>query len=105
MQYTASLVPRTFPTLPAPPRTDISRHIIYADAQQALHSYAMAQKRASVIAVPNPATKTNETKLRLGKDEVDILEHEFKKNPNPTTQTKRHLAEDMRVDLARINVL
>ncbi|KAG9232902.1 hypothetical protein BJ875DRAFT_379724 [Amylocarpus encephaloides] len=49
-------------------------------------------------------TKTNDTKPRLGKDEVDILEGEFKKNPKPTTQIKRGFAEDMGVDLARINV-
>ncbi|PMD48735.1 hypothetical protein L207DRAFT_414098 [Hyaloscypha variabilis F] len=49
------------------------------------------------------APRTNETKPRLGKDEVDILEREFKKNPKPTTQTKRQFAEDMGVELARIN--
>lgn len=62
----------------------------------------MAQHTAPMIAMPNP-TKSNETKPRLGKDEVDILEREFKKNPKPTTQTKRQFAEDMGVDLARIN--
>jgi Homeodomain len=68
----------------------------YADIHQ---TYAMAQQ------IPLPtAPKTNETKPRLGKDEVDILEREFKKNPKPTTQTKRQFAEDMGVELARINV-
>ncbi len=62
----------------------------------------MAQS-APMITMPNTA-KQNETKPRLGKDEVDILEREFKKNPKPTTQTKRQFAEDMGVDLARINV-
>lgn len=62
----------------------------------------MAQQNSSMIALP-PA-KTNETKPRLGKDEVDILELEFRKNPKPTTQVKRGFAEDMGVDLARINV-
>ncbi|KAI9644995.1 hypothetical protein NHQ30_007031 [Ciborinia camelliae] len=47
--------------------------------------------------------KTNETKPRLGKEEVDILEREFIRNPKPTTQTKRGFAEDMGVDLSRIN--
>ena len=54
--------------------------------------------------MPNHPAKTNETKPRLGKDEVEILEREFKKNPKPTTQTKRQFAEDMGVELARINV-
>jgi len=68
----------------------------YADIHQ---TYAMQQQ------IPLPTTtKTNETKPRLGKDEVDILEREFKKNPKPTTQTKRQFAEDMGVELARINV-
>ncbi len=71
----------------------------YNDAHQ---TYAMAQS-APMITIPNVA-KQNETKPRLGKDEVDILEREFKKNPKPTTQTKRQFAEDMGVDLARINV-
>ncbi|CZT50291.1 uncharacterized protein RSE6_11247 [Rhynchosporium secalis] len=70
----------------------------YSDVHQ---SYAMAQP-APMIAMPNIA-KANETKPRLGKDEVDILEREFKKNPKPTTQTKRQFAEEMGVDLARIN--
>lgn len=57
-----------------------------------------------MITMPSHQTKTNETKPRLGKDEVEILEREFKKNPKPTTQTKRGFAEDMGVELARINV-
>jgi hypothetical protein len=68
----------------------------YADMQ----SYAMAQQQIA----PPTAPRINETKPRLGKDEVDILEREFKKNPKPTTQTKRQFAEDMGVELARINV-
>jgi hypothetical protein len=60
-------------------------------------------QQSSMIAMPNPV-RTNETKPRLGKDEVDILEREFSKNPKPSTQTKRGFAEDMGVDLARINV-
>jgi len=76
----------------------------YADAQHNLHNYAMAHQSSSMMGMPTSTTKTNETKPRLGKDEVEILEREFKKNPKPTTQTKRQFAEDMAVDLARINV-
>ena len=71
--------------------------------QHLQHSYAMAQQ-TTMITMPNHQTKTNETKPRLGKEEVEILEREFKKNPKPTTQTKRGFAEDMGVELARINV-
>ncbi|PBP28301.1 hypothetical protein BUE80_DR000643 [Diplocarpon rosae] len=70
----------------------------YNDGHQ---KYAMSHP-AQLIVMPNCA-KANETKPRLGKDEVDILEREFKKNPKPTTLTKRQFAEDMGVDLARIN--
>ena len=48
--------------------------------------------------------KANETKPRLGRHEVENLEHKFKKNPKPTTKTKQHFAEDMGVELAQINV-
>lgn len=77
----------------------------YSDSHhQHLHSYALAQQSSTMIAMPNHQTKANETKPRLGKDEVEILEREFKKNPKPTTQTKRQFADDMGVELPRINV-
>lgn len=44
-----------------------------------------------------------EAKPRLGKDEVNKLEREFEKNPKPSTQTKKGFAEEMNVDLPRIN--
>jgi hypothetical protein len=37
-------------------------------------------------------------------DGAEFLEREFKKNPKPTTQDLRQFAEDMGVELARINV-
>ncbi|KAH8790630.1 hypothetical protein BGZ57DRAFT_814865, partial [Hyaloscypha finlandica] len=64
------------------------------------HTFAIApQFHAATPTLP----KTNETKPRLGPDEVDILEREFKANPKPTTQTKRKFADDMGIDLTRIN--
>ena len=65
------------------------------------YTVAIAQRYENV---PGTSMRTNETKPRLGKDEVDILEREFKKNSKPTTQMKRQFAEDMGVELARINV-
>ena len=65
------------------------------------YTLAMAQHYANV---PGTSISTNETKPRLGKEDVDILEREFEKNSKPTTQTKRQFAEDMGVELARINV-
>jgi bisphosphoglycerate-dependent phosphoglycerate mutase len=77
----------------------------YHNEQQNLRDYAaMAHRQSSAMMGMPHGAKTNETKPRLGKDEVDILEREFKKNPKPSTQTKRQFAEEMRVDLARINV-
>jgi hypothetical protein len=47
---------------------------------------------------------TSDDRPRLGEQEVYILEAAFKNNPKPNAQTKRGIAEDMGVDLARINV-
>lgn len=48
--------------------------------------------------------RATESKPRLSKEEVEILENEFKKNHKPNSTTKKALAESMRVDNARINV-
>ncbi len=50
------------------------------------------------------ATKQTEPKPRLAKDDVQLLESEFQKNPKPTSQRKREIAEILKVDNARINV-
>lgn len=47
--------------------------------------------------------RTTESKPRLSKEEVEILETEFQKNHKPNSSTKKGLAEQMRVDNARIN--
>lgn len=49
--------------------------------------------------------RTTESKPRLSKEEIEILEAEFQKNHKPSSSTKKALAESMRVDNARINVL
>ena len=48
--------------------------------------------------------RTTESKPRLSKEEVEILENEFQKNHKPSTIIKKTLADSMRVDGARINV-
>jgi hypothetical protein len=40
----------------------------------------------------------------LGKNQVDILEREFIKDPKPATETKRQFAKDLKVPLDKINV-
>ncbi|KAH6706579.1 hypothetical protein BKA61DRAFT_739471 [Leptodontidium sp. MPI-SDFR-AT-0119] len=67
------------------------------------HALSAAQQLLSRCQQPNMNMAANETKPRLGKDEVDLLEREFLKSPKPSTQTKRQFAEDMGVDLARVN--
>lgn len=47
---------------------------------------------------------TAETKSRLDKKHVEILEHEFSKNQKPSSIVKRELAEQMGHEIARINV-
>jgi hypothetical protein len=76
----------------------------YLETDSDPHMLTVAQQFQSMIAQPNASMEMNETKPRLGKDEVNILESEFKRNPKPTTLTKRQFAEDMGVDLNRINV-
>lgn len=49
-------------------------------------------------------SRTTESKPRLSKEEVEVLEAEFQKNHKPNSTTKKALAESMRVDNARINV-
>ena len=49
-------------------------------------------------------SRTTESKPRLSKEEVEVLEAEFQKNHKPNSSTKKTLAESMRVDNARINV-
>jgi len=48
--------------------------------------------------------KTVETKARLDKKHVEILEQEFAKNQKPSSIVKRELAEQMGHEIARINV-
>lgn len=49
-------------------------------------------------------SRTTESKPRLSKEEVEVLEAEFQKNHKPNSTTKKALAESMRVENARINV-
>ena len=48
--------------------------------------------------------RATESKPRLAKEEVDKLEREFQRNHKPNSSLKKQLAEEMRVDIARINV-
>lgn len=64
------------------------------EAYQAHHSRLINQQMS----------RTTESKPRLSKEEVEVLEAEFQKNHKPNSTTKKALAESMHVDNARINV-
>ncbi|KAH6606542.1 homeobox [Trichoderma cornu-damae] len=55
------------------------------------------------VAHHHQMSRTTESKPRLSKEEVEVLEAEFQKNHKPNSSTKKALAESMRVDHARIN--
>ncbi|KAL7936257.1 homeobox domain-containing protein [Trichoderma chlorosporum] len=63
-------------------------------AYQAQHNHLVHHQQMS---------RTTESKPRLSKEEVEVLEAEFQKNHKPNSSTKKGLAESMRVDHARIN--
>ncbi len=65
-----------------------------------MDTYSVHQQRLHNQQMP----RTTESKPRLSKEEVEILEAEFQKNHKPNSTTKKALAESMRVDNARINV-
>lgn len=72
--------------------------------EQAMQSYTLAPQHVPMLAMSNAATRPTETKPRLAKEDVAFLERAFDMNHKPTTQTKRGYAENMGVDLPRINV-
>jgi hypothetical protein len=75
----------------------------YADHR----AYAMPRRSNSMTdlsqMVRSHADK-NDTKPRLSKQEVEILERQFQEQHKPSSNTKRQLADRMGVDIARINV-
>jgi hypothetical protein len=71
-----------------------------------LIAYYQHQQRAGALMAQGNMhlAKPTEPKPRLAKDEVDLLEREFAKNPKPSSSTKRELADRMGVEVPRINV-
>ncbi|KAK3694068.1 hypothetical protein B0T22DRAFT_372934 [Podospora appendiculata] len=73
---------------------------------QLIALYQQHQQRAAAAMMGQGsmhASKQTEPKPRLAKDEVELLEREFLKNPKPNSSTKRELAEQMGVEVPRIN--
>lgn len=74
------------------------------EQQQLVYAQLQQQRAAAMInSGAISQTKPTESKPRLAKDEVETLEREFQKNPKPNSSLKRELADQMRVDVARIN--
>lgn len=70
-----------------------------------LMTYYQQQHRAAALMGHGNMhlSKPAEPKPRLAKDEVELLEREFAKNQKPSSSTKRELAEQMGVEVPRIN--
>jgi len=70
-----------------------------------LMAYYQQQHRAAALMGQGNMhlSKPAEPKPRLAKDEVELLEREFAKNQKPSSSTKRELAEQMGVEVPRIN--
>jgi hypothetical protein len=66
--------------------------------------YHHQQHRAALMGQGGLMAKPAEPKPRLAKEEVELLEREFAKNQKPSSTTKRELAEQMGVEVPRINV-
>ncbi|KEY70636.1 hypothetical protein S7711_02239 [Stachybotrys chartarum IBT 7711] len=64
---------------------------------------AAYQSSQQHLAHNHQLSRPAESKPRLSKEEVELLEAEFQKNHKPNSSTKKALAESMRVDNARIN--
>lgn len=78
----------------------------YADPQ---HRPYPVPRRANSMTNLNQVARghhgeKNDTKPRLSKGEVEILERQFQEQHKPSSNTKRQLADRMGVDIARINV-
>ncbi|KAK3394761.1 hypothetical protein B0H63DRAFT_444874 [Podospora didyma] len=74
--------------------------------QHLMAFYQQQQQRATAAMMGQGSmhsSKQTEPKPRLAKDEVELLEREFAKNPKPNSSTKRQLAERMNVEVPRIN--
>lgn len=80
--------------------SQISNNTYPAYLADSMDTYSVHQQRLLNQQVP----RTTESKPRLSKEEVEILEAEFQKNHKPNSTTKKALAQSMRVDNARINV-
>lgn len=86
------------------PTDDFTQYAQLPDYSLLAESMKAYQTQHAHLVHHQQMTRTTESKPRLSKEEVDLLESEFQKNHKPNSSTKKALAESMRVDHARINV-
>lgn len=68
------------------------------------YTFGSARQQPFALAHALHAKAAAETKARLDKKHVEILEQEFQRNQKPSSIVKRELAEQMGHEIARINV-
>ncbi|KAJ4145234.1 hypothetical protein LMH87_004089 [Akanthomyces muscarius] len=91
--------PMNDPYTAAAAYSQISNNTYPTFLADSMDTYSVHQQRL----LNQQAPRTTESKPRLSKEEVEVLEAEFQKNHKPNSTTKKALAESMRVDNARIN--
>ena len=76
--------------------------------EQQHRPYAVPRRSNSMTDLSQMARASHgdkgDTKPRLSKGEVEILERQFQEQHKPSSNTKRQLADRMGVDISRINV-
>jgi hypothetical protein len=88
---------------------DIQQAHTYPQYPEQQHRpYAVPRRSNSMTDLSQMARASNgdkgDTKPRLSKGEVEILERQFQEQHKPSSNTKRQLADRMGVDISRINV-
>jgi hypothetical protein len=78
----------------------------YLYTNNELYMFAQLEHHRAMIGQGKkpPPKHCTDSKPRLAKDEVDLLEREFQKNPKPSSARKREIAGLLKVDHPRINV-
>ncbi len=90
-------------------RNDIHQaHTYPLYPEQQHRPYAVPRRSNSMTDLSQMARASHgekgDTKPRLSKGEVEILERQFQEQHKPSSNTKRQLAERMGVEISRINV-
>jgi hypothetical protein len=86
------------------PQPQIYDYPVYAHDYFDHDPYDLPLRRSISLGAMPAAMAKAESKSRLARDQVDILEAHFHANNKPSTQTKRELAAHFAVDVGRINV-